>query len=61
MKTEYLLPSQIADMLYCDRPTASVIIKNMEKINGLLKRKILKTESNILLRLQKSEHKNLKR
>ena len=26
-----LLPSRIADMLFCDRPTATVIIKNMEK------------------------------
>lgn len=37
MKTEYLLPSQIADMLYCDRPTASVIIKNMLKREWILK------------------------
>ncbi len=39
MKTEYLLPSQIADMLYCDRPTASVIIKNMEKNKWIVKEK----------------------
>jgi DNA-binding MarR family transcriptional regulator len=30
-KGEFLLPSQIAEMLFCDRPTATVIIKNMEK------------------------------
>ena len=30
-KDEFLLPSQIAKMLFCDRPTATVIIKNMEK------------------------------
>ena len=30
-KTEFLLPSKIADMLYCDRPTASVVIKDMIK------------------------------
>jgi DNA-binding MarR family transcriptional regulator len=28
---EYLLPSKIASMLFCDRPTATVIVKNMEK------------------------------
>ena len=28
---EYLLPSAIADMLYCDRPTVSVIVNNLEK------------------------------
>ena len=30
-KKDFLYPSQIADMLFCDRPTASVIIKNMER------------------------------
>ncbi len=29
--TPYLYPHQIAEMLYCDRPTASVIIRNMAK------------------------------
>lgn len=28
---EYLYPADIAEALYCDRPTASVIIRNMEK------------------------------
>jgi DNA-binding MarR family transcriptional regulator len=28
---EYLYPSKIAEMLFCDRPTATVIIRNMEK------------------------------
>lgn len=28
---EYLYPSEIADMLYCDRPTATVVINNMKK------------------------------
>ncbi len=32
-----LNPSEIADMLYCDRPTATVVIKNMEK-QGWVKR-----------------------
>jgi DNA-binding MarR family transcriptional regulator len=30
-KREFLLPLEIADYLHCDRPTASVIIKNLEK------------------------------
>ncbi len=30
-KKLFLYPFQIAEMLYCDRPTASVIIKNLEK------------------------------
>lgn len=28
---DFLYPSQIAEMLFCDRPTATVIIKNMER------------------------------
>lgn len=30
-KKEFLYPSQIAEMLFCDRPTATVIIKNLER------------------------------
>ena len=36
-KKDFLYPSQIADMLFCDRPTATVIIKNMER-EGWIKR-----------------------
>lgn len=28
---EYLHPAEIAEMLYCDRPTATVILRNMER------------------------------
>jgi DNA-binding MarR family transcriptional regulator len=28
---EFLYPSEIADMLFCDRPTATVVIGNMKK------------------------------
>lgn len=37
VRKEFLYPSQIADMLFCDRPTATVIIKNMER-EGWIKR-----------------------
>jgi DNA-binding MarR family transcriptional regulator len=30
-KKEYLYPSDIAEMLYCDRPTATVILDNLVK------------------------------
>ncbi|MBA1334264.1 MAG: hypothetical protein HPY66_1973 [Firmicutes bacterium] len=30
-RKDFLYPSQIADMLFCDRPTVTVIIKNMER------------------------------
>lgn len=38
-KETVLNPSQIAEMLYCDRPTATVVIKNMEK-QGWVKREL---------------------
>ncbi|HEX2947803.1 MAG TPA: MarR family transcriptional regulator [Clostridia bacterium] len=30
-RKDFLYPSQIADMLYCDRPTATVVIGNMTR------------------------------
>ncbi|HYE83432.1 MAG TPA: MarR family transcriptional regulator [Clostridia bacterium] len=35
VKKEYLYPSSIAGMLFCDRPTATVIIKNMERMKWI--------------------------
>lgn len=37
LKKEFLNPSQVAEILFCDRPTATVVIKNMEK-HGWVKR-----------------------
>jgi DNA-binding MarR family transcriptional regulator len=34
-RKEFLYPSQIADMLFCDRPTVSVVIKNLERENWI--------------------------
>ena len=31
VRRDYLLPSEVARMLFCDRPTATVIVKNLEK------------------------------
>ena len=36
-RQEYLLPTQIARFLFCDRPTATVIVRNMER-NGWVER-----------------------
>jgi len=30
-RNDYLYPSQIAEMLFCDRPTATVIVRNMAR------------------------------
>ena len=39
IRRDYLYPSQIATMLYCDRPTATVIIRNMEKAGWIVREK----------------------
>jgi len=36
-RKKFLCPSEIADLLFCDRPTVAVVIKNMEK-KGWVKR-----------------------
>lgn len=38
-KKDFLYPSQIAEILFCDRPTVTVIIKNMERNKWLKKEK----------------------
>jgi DNA-binding MarR family transcriptional regulator len=38
-RKEFLYPSQIATMLYCDRPTATVIIRNMHKAGWVQREK----------------------
>lgn len=38
-KTPYIYPAEIADMLFCDRPTATVIINNLVKQGWASKRK----------------------
>ena len=38
-KREFLYPTKIAEMLYCDRPTATVVIGNMEKRSWVVRQK----------------------
>ncbi len=37
LRDDYLYPSDIAEMLFCDRPTASVVLDNLEK-HGWIRR-----------------------
>jgi DNA-binding MarR family transcriptional regulator len=39
MKEPFLYPADIAEMLFCDRPTATVIIKNLEKQGWVQRRR----------------------
>ncbi|MHB1394346.1 MAG: MarR family winged helix-turn-helix transcriptional regulator [Clostridia bacterium] len=46
-KKDFLYPSQIADMLFCDRPTATVIIKNLEREKWVKREKDLENAKQI--------------
>jgi DNA-binding MarR family transcriptional regulator len=39
VKQDDLLPSEVARMLFCDRPTATVIVKNLEKQGWVQRRR----------------------
>jgi DNA-binding MarR family transcriptional regulator len=39
VKRDFLYPSQIARLLFCDRPTATVIVRNMERQGWVTRRK----------------------
>lgn len=41
IRKDFLYPSEIAQILFCDRPTATVVIKNMEKQGWVRKEKDL--------------------
>ena len=46
-KKDFLYPSQIADILFCDRPTATVIIKNMERAKWVRREKDIENAKQI--------------
>jgi len=55
-----LYPSDIAEMLFCDRPTATVVIKNMEK-HGWVKRDMDSRDSRrIMVTMKPAGHAKLK-
>jgi DNA-binding MarR family transcriptional regulator len=58
-KKEFLYPSEIAEMLYCDRPTASVVIKNMEKQHWIIKEKDSENGKQIKITLTDNGRKKL--
>lgn len=46
-RQDFLYPSQIADMLFCDRPTATVIIKNLEREKWIRREKDIENAKQI--------------
>ena len=39
VRREFLYPSKIAEMLFCDRPTATVVIRNLGKQGWVVREK----------------------
>jgi DNA-binding MarR family transcriptional regulator len=59
IKTDYLYPADIADILFCDRPTVSVIIRNLEKKGWLEKQTDLENRKRIRISITLAGAKKL--
>ena len=59
-RQEVLNPAEIADMLFCDRPTASVIINNLEKSGWVKRQKDPDNRKFILIQLTPKGKEKLK-
>ena len=46
-RKDFLYPSEIADILFCDRPTATVVLNNMEKQHWIQREKDLENGKQI--------------
>jgi len=51
VKREFLNPSRIAEMLYCDCPTATVVIGNMEKKGWVIREKDLENRRRVCVQI----------
>jgi DNA-binding MarR family transcriptional regulator len=50
-RKDYLNPSEIAEMMFCDRPTATVIIDNLKKYGFITKEKDAEDGKRIQVRI----------
>lgn len=57
---KFLYPSEIADLLFCDRPTASVVIRNMERKSWIKKEKDTDNGKQIKISLTDDGRKKVK-
>ncbi len=58
-RREYLNPSEIADMLFCDRPTATVVIDNLKKYGYISKEKDAEDGKRIQVRITEKGRKQV--
>ncbi|MCP3924101.1 MAG: MarR family transcriptional regulator [Desulfobacterales bacterium] len=59
IKTDYLYPADIADILFCDRPTVSVIIRNLVKKEWIEKQTDLENRKRIRISITLAGAKKL--
>lgn len=58
-RKDFCYPSQIADMLFCDRPTATVITKNMERNNWIRREKDTENRKQVKIYITEEGHLKL--
>jgi len=58
---ETLAPSDVAEMLFCDRPTASVVLKNLEKKGLITRQRDRRDRRRIVVRLAPKGAQKLQR
>lgn len=60
LKKDYLNPSEIAEMLFCDRPTATVVIDNLKKYGFITKEKDAEDGKRIQVKITEMGMKQVK-
>ncbi len=58
-RREYLNPSEIAEMLFCDRPTATVVIDNLKKYGYIIKERDAEDGKRIQVRITEKGRKQV--
>lgn len=61
IRKEYLNPSEIADLLFCDRPTATVIIDNLKKYGYITKEKDIQDGKRIQVKITEQGREQVKK
>jgi DNA-binding MarR family transcriptional regulator len=56
---DFLYPAQLANMLFCDRPTATVIVRNMERQGWVAREKDAQNRKYVRLRITEAGKEKL--
>jgi len=58
-KKPHLFPAEVAEMLFCDRPTATVVLKNMERRGWLQRERDPDDGKRVRVKISKAGRKKL--